>query len=66
MAVHKLIVDDFDDDDYLLLAIHCALEDYRLAYLLNQYLDINLKRKVHDLDFNKLESSYSIYEWEDN
>ena len=46
MAVYKLLDDDFDNDDYLLLAIHCAIDDYRLAYLLNQYLYINLKPYV--------------------
>ncbi len=63
MALHKLLVDDFYDDTYKLIAIHCRLEDYRLAYLLNQNLDLNLKRKAADLDFKYLESSYSIFEW---
>ena len=57
MAVYKLLDDDFDNDDYLLLAIHCAIDDYRLAYLLNQYLSINLKRYVHDLDFEQASTS---------
>jgi len=65
MALHKLLVDDFNDDTYSLLAIHCTVEDYRVAYLLNQYLDINLKRKLQDLDFKYVASTYSIYEWED-
>ncbi len=65
MALHKLLVDDFNDDTYSLLAIHCTIEDYRVAYLLNQYLQINLKRKLQDLDFKYASSSYSIYEWED-
>ncbi|WP_299121563.1 IPExxxVDY family protein [uncultured Winogradskyella sp.] len=64
MALHKLQVDDFYDDTYKLIAIHCGLEDYRLAYLLNKNLDLNLKRKVEDLDFKYLKSSYSIFEWE--
>jgi hypothetical protein len=65
MALHKLLVDDFNDDTYSLLAIHCTIEDYRVVYLLNQYLQINLKRKPQDLDFKYAASSYSIYEWED-
>ncbi len=65
MALHKLLVDDFNDDIYSLLAIHCSIEDYRISYLLNQYLHINLKRKPRDLDFKYAESSYSIYEWVD-
>ena len=64
MALHKLLVDDFYDDTYKLIAIHCGLEDYRLAYLLNQNLELNLKRKSEDLDFEYMKSSYSIFEWD--
>lgn len=63
MAIHKLLVDDFDDETYILIAVHCRLEDYRLAYLINQYLTINLSRKPQDLDLNYTASSYSVYEW---
>ena len=65
MALHKLLIDDISDDTYSLMAIHCTLEDYRVAYLLNQYLNINLIRKSKDLDFKYIASSYSIYEWKD-
>lgn len=65
MALHKLLVDDFIDGSYSLMAIHCTLEDYRVAYLLNQYLKINLIRKPQDLDFKYIAASYSIYEWKD-
>jgi len=65
MAMHKLLFDDFDDDNYSLLAIHCTLHDYRLAYLLNQFLNINLRRYASDLDFKYAAATYSIYEWED-
>ena len=63
MALHKLLVDDFYDDTYKLIAIHCGLEDYRLAYLLNQSLDLRLQRKAEDLDMEYLKASYSIFEW---
>ncbi|TGV02276.1 IPExxxVDY family protein [Flavivirga rizhaonensis] len=67
MAVHKLILDDiFEEDLYTLIAIHCTLEDYRLAYLLNKYLGISLIRKPLDLDYQDEKSTYSIFEWEDN
>ncbi|MCO4823125.1 MAG: IPExxxVDY family protein [Flavobacteriaceae bacterium] len=65
MALHKLLVDDFEENSYLLLAIHCTIEDYRLAYLLNKHLKINLKRNSKDLDFEYIVSSYSIFEWDD-
>ena len=64
MALHKLLVDDFYDASFSLLAIHCRLEDYRLAYLLNKHLELNLERKPQDLDYNYFAASFSIYEWE--
>ncbi|WP_179333845.1 IPExxxVDY family protein [Winogradskyella costae] len=64
MALHKLQVDDFYDDSYKLIAIHCRVEDYRLAYLLNKHLELKLERKDADIDFKYLESSYSIFEWD--
>jgi len=63
MALYKLLVDDFYDDSYKLIAIHCGIEDYRLAYLLNKNLELKLERKPNDLDFQYLTSSYSIFEW---
>ena len=67
MPVHKLILDDvFDEVRYTLIALHCTIEDYRLAYLLNKNLGITLSRKVSDdLDHNNGKSKYSIFEWED-
>jgi len=66
MAVHKLLVDDFEDANYALLAIHCDVEDYRLAYFLNQNLAIQLARKKEDLDFTTSTASFSVFEWNDN
>lgn len=64
MAIHKLDIDDFEEDDsFILIAIHCSMEDYRLAYILNENLNLKLQRKSMDLDFSK--ASYSIFEWED-
>ena len=63
MALHKLLVDDFYDTSFSLLAIHCRLEDYRVAYLLNKYLSLNLSRMLRDLDYKYLAASYSVYEW---
>jgi hypothetical protein len=63
MALHKLLVDDFYDTSFSLLAIHCGLDDYRLAYLLNKYLGLKLSRMPRDLDYKYLAASYSVYEW---
>ena len=47
--VHKLFSDDeekkaYEKIDYQLIAIHSTLEDYRLAYYINQNLPINLQK----------------------
>ncbi len=64
MAIHKLVIDDFEEDDsFVLIAIHCSIEDYRLAYILNENLNLKLQRKSKDLDFST--ANYSIFEWED-
>jgi hypothetical protein len=49
MAIHKLDFDDFDEIDYHLIAIHTSLEDYRLAYFINQKLPINLGKNKDEI-----------------
>ncbi len=49
MTVHKLPIEEFDEIDYQLIAIHSPLEDYRLAYYINQNLPINLKKSSCDI-----------------
>ena len=67
MTVRKLVLDDvFEEVEYTLIAIHCTLEDYRLAFLLNKHLGITLTRKPSDLDYNNGKSIYSIFEWKNN
>lgn len=66
MAIRKLLIDDFfETEPFILIGIHCTLEDYRLNYLLNKALDINLRRKLKDIDIEKSEALYPIFEWED-
>ena len=65
MALHKLLVDDFSDDTYVLIAIHCGVEDYRMAYLINRCLGVNLTRTVTDIDLNYTSSSYALFNWYD-
>lgn len=52
MATHKLDLGDFDDIDYYLIAIHTSLEDYRLAYFINQQLPINLSKSKEEVQIN--------------
>ncbi|WP_026714810.1 IPExxxVDY family protein [Flavobacterium daejeonense] len=52
MAVHKLSLDEFDEIDYNLIAIHTSLDDYRLAYFINQKLPINLAKSEDEVHIN--------------
>ncbi len=66
MAVRKLVLDDFiEEDNFTLIGIHCVIEDYRLAYLLNKALNIGLQRRFKDLTNSNKTAAYSLYEWKD-
>jgi hypothetical protein len=52
MAIHKLDLGEFDEIDYHLIAIHTSLEDYRLAYFINQKLPINLGKSKNEILIN--------------
>ncbi|TDE31680.1 IPExxxVDY family protein [Flavobacterium ranwuense] len=52
MAIHKLDLGEFDEIDYDLIAIHTSLEDYRLAYFINQKLPINLSKSKNEIQIN--------------
>jgi len=66
MAVRKLVLDHlFEEDNFILIGIHCIIEDYRLAYLLNKSLNIGLQRRHTDIANMSKATRYSIYEWED-
>jgi len=67
MAVHKLDFDEFDEIDYQLIAIHTSLEDYRLAYFINQKLPINLSKSNCEIQINikEGETNFSRYFYHD-
>lgn len=49
MTIHKLFIDDFEEADYQLIAIHTILENYRVAYFINQNLPILLHRNKKEI-----------------
>lgn len=67
MAIHKIVLDDDFADDFSLVAIHCSEEAYKVAYLLNQNLNLCLQRSTSDLDFSNelMEVNFPIFEFED-
>mgnify|MGYP000728263480 FL=1 len=51
MQIHSLELDDFSDNNYTLIGIHSTLEEYKLAYLLNQKMNTKFAKANFSLDF---------------
>ncbi|MFV5690610.1 IPExxxVDY family protein [Flavobacterium sp. LT1R49] len=68
MAIHKLDLGEFDEIDYYLIAIHTSLEDYRLAFFINQLLPINLSKSKNEIQINieEGETNFSRFYYYDN
>ena len=49
MAVHRLSIGTFDEIDYKLIAIHTALEDYYLAFLINKNTPLLLSKTKENI-----------------
>lgn len=64
--MQKLVLDDFFDEEFILYAIHSSAEDYKLAFFINKFLNLQLKKRGTDLDLvqNKKNTSYPIFEFE--
>src|SRR5690606_17533407 len=68
VKVHKLDIDEFNEVDYDLIAINTAVEDYRLAFFLNESLNLSLSRLKEDIvlhDEEGKEVGFSVYGYED-
>ena len=61
---HKLNLNQFSEN-YYLIAIHSDLDEFRLAFFLNDKLSIGLIRKNIDIILHENKSNYSIYEYLD-
>ena len=64
MAVLKLSLEDFDEIDYDLIAIHSSLEDYRLAYFINQRFPVTLSKSKEQIGFTVSEGEASMPKFE--
>ena len=63
MQIHALGLGDFCEEEYSLIGIHTALEDYKLAYLLTKPLHTHFSKSQKNLEFasNTKRASFSIY-----
>lgn len=64
MAIHKLSLDDFQDDDFSLISIYTTLDDYLLAFKLNEVCGLRLIRAKEDLEYSEHEV-HSFFDFED-
>ena len=60
MAIHKINSSDFEND-YVLIAIHCNSETYKLAFEINLKLKTKLKKSVFDISFKGDNSIFELY-----
>lgn len=67
MAIHKLDLGEFDEIDYYLIAIHTSLEDYRLAFFINQKLPVILSKSENEIQINikEGETNFSRFYYSD-
>lgn len=67
MPAHKLVLDEVLEESYKLIAIHCSVEEYKLAFLLNKHLNLRLSRSRKDIDFQieGLRILFALYAFED-
>lgn len=66
MAVHRLSIDEFDEINYDLIAIHTSLEGYRLAYFINQKLPVLLGKNADGIpaSSNEGDTCFSRFTYE--
>ncbi|WNM19531.1 IPExxxVDY family protein [Flavobacterium capsici] len=67
MAKLKLLSEEYEEIDYQLIAIHTSIEDYRLAFLINKNLPINLSKCNQDIEIqeNNVELQFSRFSYDD-
>jgi len=65
MQIHSLGLDDFCEEEYSLIGIHTALEDFKLAYLLNKSLGTSFYKSRENLSFEnqRKKASFSIFNY---
>ena len=68
MGTHKLVLDEDFTEDFTLIAIHCSEEPYKVAYILNQFAHLKLRRKKTDLSLTTktMEMSFPLFGFENN
>ncbi len=64
MKTHKLLLNDFFTESYFVLAIYSDEKDYRMAFILNKFLGINLYKSTSIIDKEK-NTEFCVFEYDD-
>ena len=64
MTMHRLSIEDFQEEPFKLVAIHCSHEAYQLCFLMNRHLDSHFERKS-DHSIHGAHSCYEFFDWYD-
>ncbi len=67
MGTQKLVLDAFMEDTYELIAIHCSLAPYKLAFLLNKHVNLRLSRTKKDINFkfDTIAACFPLFRYDD-
>lgn len=67
MANHRLLYDEEFEEPFTLIAIHCTEEEYKVAYLMNKFLNTRFSRRKIDIDFTfeGLITTFPIFDFTD-
>ena len=63
MVTTHRIAADWDEDNFKLIALHCNLSDYAMAYHINRAAHLKLERRREDLEDS--DPVFPVFEWED-
>lgn len=67
MQSHKMLLEDIYEDPFYLIAIYVSVDEYRMAYFLNKFLQLKLKREARDVDLTckNFQAMYALYSYKD-
>lgn len=68
MAIHRLSIDEFEDDEFTLIALHTSLEDYQLAFFINRSLPILLHKNKQPVQLTSRDgdAKFARFSWEED
>lgn len=64
MSVHKLAFDEIEEEEITIFAIHSSLLNFRMAYLINKYLNTRLKIVKKEIQVKNREIEYGFTNYE--